>query len=323
MIFSNAVSRPMALSKIGEFFSGGGSRGGPPPAPKAGDTPSSKGGSNSSLSSAPDSPKPPESFDQRYVDSQVNDAGKPGHVAGTRQPGDSPDADAANSPEIKQYREEQQKKWQQKKDAEARDKLFGQPAPGRVDGNDVEPFSSDKLSSESASLTSSAKARAEKAAPARNTSLLRTAAIALPFSALGLIIAGTVNAVLKPFLDPTASSGITKEDIRNNQIVEQSQKDVFTAANALNDLKGDARVAPGLDWALKSNDERMDTLEDMMDIVEREMGVEAEKLGIPVTFASTGASTDDVESRAKAINSRLAVITMLFRSVRAKLDATP
>jgi hypothetical protein len=320
MIFSNATSRAMTFSKIGEFFSSGWSRNTPPPpVPKGADVPSSRGGSNSSSSSAPDSPKTTESFDQGYINTQVHGTNTPGYVTGTRPPGDS--ADAGNV-DLKRYQEAQQKKWQAQKDADARDKLFGQPTPGRVDGKEVEPFSSEKLSEESASLSSSAKAKSEKAAPARNSTLLRTAAIALPFSALGLTVAGTVNSVLKPYLDPSASSGLTKQDLKDNQIVEQSQKDVFTAANALNDLKGDARVAPGLNWALKDNAERMDTLEDMMDIVEEEMGNEAKKLGIDFTPASTGAPKDDIESRAKAINSRLAVITALFRSVRAKLDAT-
>ncbi|WP_124526367.1 hypothetical protein [Pseudomonas sp. KBW05] len=322
MVFSAATSRSVAFSKIGEFFGGGINRGGTPSAPRDVSAPSSRGGSGSSSSSGSSSPKSPESFDQKYVDSQVHPAGGSGHTTGTKQPGDSTDVDTAGNPDLKKYQKEQQKKWQATKDAEARDKLFGQPTPGRVDGKEVESFSSGTLSDEAASLTSSAKARAEKAAPARNTSLLRTAAIALPFSALGLIVAGTANTLLKPLLDPSASSGLTKEELKEYQIVEQSQKDVFAASNAMNALKGDAPVEPGLNWVLKSNDERMDTLEDMMKIIETGMKAEAEKLNIPFTLASTGAVGDDIESRAKAINSRLAVMTALFSSVRARLDAT-
>ncbi|MGY4639955.1 hypothetical protein ACVWVP_003903 [Pseudomonas sp. TE24901] len=321
MMFLHATSRSMAFSRIGEFFSGAWNRNSPPSVPKDVSAPHTRGGQSSSSSSGYGSQKSAESFDQKYVDSQVNGANGAGHTTGTRQPGDSTNTDAPGSDGLKKYQEAQQKKWQAQKDAEARDRLFGQPTPGRVDGKDVEPFSSEKLSDEATSLSSSVKSKVDKAAPVRNSSLLRTAAIALPFSALGLIIAGTVNAVLKPYVDASASSGLTKQDVKDNQIVEQSQKDVFTAANALNDLKRNAKVAPGLDWALKSNDERMDTLEDMMDIIERDMGGEAKNLGIPFTLASTGAPRDDIESRAKAINSRLAVITTLFRSVGAKLDA--
>lgn len=322
MMFSTATSHSVAFSKIGEFFSGGVNRGGTPSVPRGIDAPSSRGGSGSSSSSGSNSPKSPESFDQKYVDSQVRPAHGSGHTTGTKQPGDSTDVDTTGNPDLKNYQAEQQKKWQAQKDAEARDKLFGQPTQGRVDGKEVEPFSSEKLSDEATSLTSSAKAKADKAAPARNTTLFRTAVIALPFSALGLTVAGTANTLLKPLLDPSASSGLTKQDLKEYQIVEQSQKDVFAAANAMNALKGDAPVEPGLNWALKSNDERMDTLEDMMKIVEKGMKAEAEKLDIPFTLASTGAVGDDIESRAKAINSRLAVMTALFRSVRAKLDAT-
>ena len=318
MMFSNSIARPLVFSKVGDFFSGGFTRTAEVPsgstrivdAPKVGDAPSGR--------PAPEH----QGFNQGHVDSKVEGFEAPGHMSGTRQPGDAPDANNPQSPQLDSYKVEQQKKWQAQQDAKSRDKLFAQEQPGRVDGKEVEPFSSKALSDESASLSAAAKAKVEKAAPARNGTLVRTAAIAAPFSFLALATAGTVNAFVKKAIDgPESTDGLTKQDAQNARIVEQSQKDVFTAANALNDLKGDAHIAPDLSWATKDDDARMDALEEIVDIVEKQLTIEAKKLGIPFSAASTGPQKEDIEGRALAIESRLAAITALFRSISSKLKA--
>lgn len=215
------------------------------------------------------------------------------------------------------------KDMQIKKDAQARDKLFGSSKSGKVDGKEVEPFSSRRLSEDSSSLGTADAAKKKKADPARNSTLLRTAVIAAPFSALGLVTAGTVNAYVKTKIDPTpTATGVTEQHVKNGRLVDQTQKDVFVAANALNDLRGDAQVAPDLKWAMKSDEERMDTLEDMTDYIEEQVGLEAQKLGIQFSAAATGAPGDDMESRAVAINSRLAFVSGLFRGMTSKLTVS-
>lgn len=318
MIFSNAIARPLVFSKIGDFFSGGFTRTPEIPsgstrtvdAPKVGDAPSGR--------PAPEH----KGFDQAHVDSKVEGFEAPGHTSGTRQPGDTPDANNPQSPQLDSYKAEQQKKWQSQQDAKSRDKLFAQEQPGRVDGKEVEPFSSKALSDEAASLSDAVKAKPEKAAPARNGSLLRGAVIGVPFASLTFVAGGTANTLIKNAIDgPASTDGLTKQDIKNARIVEQSQKDVFTAANALNDLQGNAHIAPNLSWATKDDDARMDFLEEIVDIVEGQLTVEAKKLGIPFSAASTGPQKDDIEGRALAIESRLAAVTALFRNISSKLTA--
>lgn len=215
------------------------------------------------------------------------------------------------------------KERQVKKDAQARDKLFGSSKPGKVDGKEVEPFSSRSLSEDSSFLVAADAAKKKKADPARNSTLLRTAVIAAPFSALGLVVAGTVNAYVKTKIDPApTATGVTEQHIKNGRIVDQTEKDVFVAANALNDLRGDAQVAPDLKWAMKSDEERMDTLEEMTDYIEEQIGLEAQKLGVQFSAPATGAPGDDIERRAVAINSRLAFINGLFRSMTSKLTVS-
>jgi hypothetical protein len=237
-----------------------------------------------------------------------------GHLSGSKGPGDAPHA--PDTPELAEYKAKQQKEWQASQDAKARDKLFEQPTQGQVDGKGVEPFSAKRLEEESASV----KAAVEKAAPARNGTLLRAAVIAAPFSVLGLVVAGTVNAFLKPIIDPPASGNVTKQDFQDTRVVEAVQKSVATAVNAWSDTKGLAHPAPSeLSWALKSNEERMDVLEEMMDILEKNLAIDAKAMGIDVSFASTGEPKDDIASRALAINSRLAVITELFAKMKDKI----
>lgn len=318
MIFSNSIARPLVFSKIGDLFSGGFTRPRELPsgsirgfdAPKVGDTPSGK--------PAPEH----QGFDQGYVDAKVKGFDAQGHASGTRQPGDALDGNNPQSSKLDSYKTEQQKKWQAAQDAKSRDKLFAQEQPGRVDGIEVESFSSKALSDEAAALSDAVKAKADKAAPARNSSLVRTAAIGAPFSVLALAVAGTINAYVKKAIDgPASTDGLTKQDIKSAQIVEQSQKDVSTAANTLNDLQGYAHVAPDLSWATKDDDARMDLLEETVDIVEQQLTIEAKKSGIPFSVASTGPQRDDIEGRALAIESRLAVITALFGSMSSKLRA--
>lgn len=313
MMFSNMLMRPLVFSKVSDLFSGWGRGVEAPPVTKnievskLGDGPSSSkvGGGGGHL-------------DQKFIDSKIESVDGSGQVTGKAQAGE---ANASEPAGMAEYKKAQQKKWQAQKDADARYKLFGQPTPGRVGGEEVEPFSSKRLASESESLTASAKAKAEKAAPARTSTLVRTAAIAAPFSLLALTAAGAANAFVNKALN---ADNFTKTDYRDAQIVEQSQKDVVTAANAWSDLKGHAHVAPELSWAMKDSNERMDVLEDLVGILEQRLAIDAKEQGIQVSFATTGAPQDDVKSRAKAINSRLAMITALFRSLSSKLksDAT-
>ena len=305
-------------SRVGGFLDSvmGGARGSTPiptrslDAPKVGDTPgSSKSGSLD------------RTLDQAFVDSKVGSFEGPGHSVGTRLPGEASQGSIYQSPAMVEYKAKQQKEWQARKDAEARDKLFGQPTAGRVDGQEVEPFSAAKLEKNADELV---KAK-ETALPPTTKTLLKTAAIttaiSAPFSTMGLFIAGTANEALKPIINPPPANA-TVQSVEEGRIVDHIQSSVFKIVNTLGELRNEEPVPISVKWLMLDNDTRLDALGAMLDFAEGEFAKEARKHNIPFQPAFTGADEDDIKPRAIAMETRMAVLSALMGSLKSKIAGT-
>lgn len=305
-------------SRVGGFLDSvmGGARGSTPiptrtlDAPKVGDTPgSSKSGSLD------------RTLDQAFVDSKVGSFEGPGHSVGTRLPGEASQGSIYQSPAMVEYKAKQQKEWQARKDAEARDKLFGQPTAGRVDGQEVEPFSAAKLEKNADELV---KAK-ETALPPTTKTLLKTAAIttaiSAPFSTMGLFIAGSANEALKPIINPPPVYAST-QSVEEGRIVDHIQSSVFKIVNTLGELRNEEPVPISVKWLMLDNDTRLDALGAMLDFAEGEFAKEARKHNIQFQPAFTGADEDDIKPRAIAMETRMAALSALMGSLKSKIAGT-
>lgn len=315
MMFSNAAARPVVFSKIGEFFSGGFTRTETPSSIKVGEAPKVEG---------PGGSKPADGsnndFDQGFVDKKVGFDG-PGQATGHRQTGNAPDTEAPVTPEVAQYREANRKKWQAQKDAGSRDKLFAQPTAGRVDGKEVEPFSQSKLEESAQAVVNAKAAKADRALPLERRNIVKvaaiTAAITVPLTVAGTFAANVLLEFLKPKINP-AQKPATEQHVIESRLVDESQRGVFLLANTLGSLRTEYGVTPSIEWLAKTNEERMDYLDEILDFLEVEFAKEAEKLKIKVEAPKPGAQEDDIKSRAIGMESRMAYITELMKAITAK-----
>lgn len=312
MIFSNAVVRQVVSSKVGDFISGGWTRSAPP-GPVRVDAPRVDAPSVNKL------PETESKFDQRLIDEKVSGFDAPGHTTGQRQPGDSPDINTPDTPEMAQYKEKQRQQWQAQKDAGARDKLFSQPTTGRVDGKEVDSFSQSALEKNSSELVT-AKANRALVPERRNIakSAAITAAITVPLTVAGTFGANIALESIKPKINPV-SAPATEQTVMEGRLVDNAQKNVFLLANTLADLRSEPHVQPSVEWLSKTHEERMDYLEEMLDYLELEFAKEAKALGIQFQPASSGAQSDDIKSRATGLESRMAAITTLMGIMKAKI----
>lgn len=314
MMFSNAAARPVVFSKIGEFFSGGFTRTETPSSIKVGEAPKVEG---------PGGSKPADSsnndFDQGFVDKKVGFDG-PGQATGHRQTGDAPDTEAPVTPEVAQHREANRKKWQAQKDAGARDKLFDQPTAGRVDGKEVEPFSQSKLEESAEAVLNSKVAKADRALPLERRNIAKvaviTAAITVPLTVVGTFAANVALEFLKPKINP-AQKPATEQHVMESRLADECQRRVFLLANTLGSLRSEKGVEPSIEWLAKTNDERMDYLDEMLDHLEGEFEKEAKPLGIEVEAPTLGAQKEDIKSRAIGMESRMAYVTKLMNAITA------
>lgn len=311
MIFLNSVMQPVALSKFGDFFSGGWTRVvDVPPPPRAVEV------SRVTGESGVHSGRGADASGHTPVDSRVNGFDTPGHASGTRAPGEAGEIGGAESPALNAYREAQQKKWQLEKDAQARDKLFDQPRAGRVDGKEVESFSASALEESAEALV-----KAERANPMRRKDIFKTAAITAGITVALTLVAtvgsGTINELLKPYLNPQPVAA-TEQGVMDGQLVGQAMQRVFLLANTLADLRSEPHVGPSVAWMANTHDERMDHLEEMLGYIEVEFAKEAVKSGIPFQMASTGKQEDDIKSRATAMELKMAALTALMGAMKAK-----
>jgi len=317
MMFSNSISRPLAFSKIGDLFSSGFTRvdisGVPSGSTRVIDGPKLEGGSGSKPGAGN------QAYDQHLVDAHVNGFSAPGHASGTRTPGESPDT--PDTPEMADYHAKHQKEWQVQKDAGMRDKLFAQPTPGRVEGQEVEPFSARGLEENAAELVQASSAKADRALPLQRKDIAKvasiTAVVTVPLSTVGVVASGAILEVVKPLISSTKTAA-TEQSVQDGRLVDHSQKSVFLLANTLADLRSEPHVQPGLEWVAKTNEERMDYLEEMLDYIEPAFANEAQKLGISFQAASTGAEKDDIKSRALGLESRMAALTALMGAMKVK-----
>lgn len=107
--------------------------------------------------------------------------------------------------------------------------------------------------------------------------------------------------------------------IRDARIVDRVQEDVFSAHNALNQLHGEPKLVVPFEWSLKSNDERMISLESIVIDMEKECRDLAKQYGIETSFTPTRNDDTSIEGRSKAIEARLAVITALNKELAGKI----
>ncbi|RMP61569.1 hypothetical protein ALQ18_04456 [Pseudomonas marginalis pv. marginalis] len=103
-----------------------------------------------------------------------------------------------------------------------------------------------------------------------------------------------------------------------SRLVDNAQKNVFLLTNTLADLRSEEHVAPSVEWLAKTNDERMDYLDEMLDYLEPEFAKEAGALGIRTQAPSTGAQEDDIKSRATGVESRMAYLNELMGAMKDK-----
>jgi hypothetical protein len=316
MMFSNAAARPVVFSKIGEFFSGGFTRTETPGSIRTGEAPKVE---------VPGGSKPADgsnnNFDQGFVDKKVGFDG-PGQATGHRQTGDAPDTEAPVTPEVAQHREANRKKWQAQKDADARDKLFDQPTAGRVDGKEVEPFSQSNLEESAEAVVKAKAAKADRALPLEMRNIAKvagiTAAITVPLTVAGTLAANVAIEFLKPIINPPKTPA-TEQHVMESRLVDDAQKGVFLLANTLGGLRSEEGVKPSVEWLAKTNEERMDYLDEMLDFLEVEFAKEAKALNVKVEDPTPGAQEDDIKSRAIGMESRMAYITGLMNAIKAKL----
>ncbi|WP_143505265.1 hypothetical protein [Pseudomonas sp. ICMP 460] len=261
------------------------------------------------------------SFDQGFVDKKVSGFEGQGHVSGQRQPGDTPDAEAPAAPELAQFRKANGAKWQAQKDAGARDRLFAQPTAGRVDGQEVGAFSERALAENATALVAAKTAKVDRALPLERRNILKVAAITAAITApltVGLTLAANVGLeYLKPLINPPKTPA-TEEHVKESLLVDNAQRSVFVLANTLADLRSEPHVSPSVEWLAKTNDERMDYLDEMLDYLEPEFAKEAGALGIQTQAPSTGAQEDDIKSRATGVESRMAYLNELMGAMKDK-----
>lgn len=257
------------------------------------------------------------SIDQKPVNSQVSGFDKPGHVSGTRPPGSLPGSGTHQTTEMLEYAEKHRKQWQAHKDAQTRDKLFGQTTTGRVNGQEVAPYSSATLEKNAGELI---KAK-ETALPPSNTTLLKTAAITTligaPVTALFTVVSGSVNEALKPIINP-ATPNATAQDLEEGRLVDHVQKSVFLLVNTVASLRNEAHIEPNLKWIMQSNDERLDSLDEMLKYAETQLHKEASAREITFQRASTGEDKDDIKDRVIDMETRMATLSALLLAMQAK-----
>ncbi|UOB23487.1 hypothetical protein MRY17_22745 [Pseudomonas orientalis] len=301
--------RTITCSKIGEVIGGllrGASRESMP-SPTRVDAPNLAGTTRGGVETGH------QKFDQGFVDAKVNGFDGPGHASGTRQAGDAASG-AGQTPEMAAYVEKQRKAWQASRDAHIRDQLFGQPSSGRVNQQDVEPFSARTLEENAKTAVKAI----ETALPPTNRTLLKTAAIttaiSVPVTSIGMVVVGSVNEALKPLINP-APAPVTPESIEEGRLVEYAQNATFLLVNTLSKLRGEQPVGPNLQWVMQTRDERLDSLEAMIGYVERELGKEAKVRKIDFQPASTGPEKDDIKARVIDLESRMAALSALLGAI--------
>lgn len=302
--------RTIKCSKIGEVIGGllrGGSRENLP-SPTRVDAPSIASTTRGSVNTGH------QRFDQGFVDAKVSGFDGPGHASGTRPPGDVANAGTGQTPEMAAYVEKQRKAWQAARDAKIRDQLFSQPSPGRVNGQDVEPFSARTLEE---NAKAAVKAKETALAPS-NTTLLKTAAIttaiSVPVTSIGMVVVGSSNEALKPLINPVPAP-VTQESIEEGRLVDHVQNATFLLVNTLSKLRGEQPVGPDLKWILQTREGRLDSLEAMVGYVERELGKEARNRKIDFQPASTGPEKDDIKERVIDLESRMAALSALLGTI--------
>lgn len=191
-----------------------------------------------------------------------------------------------------------------------------------VNGKAVDEFSSDDLGKAGDALDKAVIDSDVNVAPVQYK--LSDTKKALITAGTVAIISGVsttvVEGIKKAFMDKPAD--IFNKGLTEAKIVDQLQGDVFKAANILKRFKEEKEVQPDFQWALKSTEERMTSLESITIALEKDFGKLAGHYGIPFTFSASRSEDPDIEVRGKVIESKLAVITSLANEVALKIKAT-
>jgi hypothetical protein len=320
MMFLNSVARPVVFGIIGDIGSiilppkppkppkvdvpGGGKVDGPKP----GDVSTPKSGDGGKTD-----------YDQTYIDKQVGKFEGEGQVLGQKEPGSAPTTETTLTPEQVEYRDAQQKKWQAEQDAKKRDQLFAQPTSGHIDGKTPEPFSQSGLEE---SVETVLKAGKEgRALPLQIRNMVKTALINAPITALFAAPATLASSVayeyLKPKINPPATPA-TEQHVMESQLVENAQRNVFMLMNTYAALGSQKGIEPSVEWLSKTNDERMDYLDEMLNFLEVEFAKLAGKDGPESQPPKLGAQADDIKGRAIGMQTRIAYLKGLLDVIKSK-----
>ncbi|MFL1502896.1 hypothetical protein ACI77N_17180 [Pseudomonas sp. S191] len=207
-----------------------------------------------------------------------------------------------------------------------------------VNGKAISPFSSDTLKKakkefEEATATPDAN-KAEKTAsedvkadadesvtPEKKLSDTKKLIIVLGVqSAVTTAVAAITKTIEKHLGDDISAK--FKTTLADTKIIDQLQIDVFDAVNILAGLqKGGKEMKPDFQWALKSDAERMTSLESITIHLERGFVEMAKKVGVDFSWGDSRIEEPSVEGRAKNIEGRLAVMADLTAEVTRKLNA--
>lgn len=135
----------------------------------------------------------------------------------------------------------------------------------------------------------------------------KKAVIALAITGLGGAVVTAIVELIKKYVPDDAAAKI-KTTLADTKIVDQLQNDVFETANLMAILVGSKEIKTDLEWAKKSDEQRMTSLESIVLELEKGFGKLAKEFDIPVTFALSRSEDTSIEGRAKNIGDRLAVI---------------
>ncbi|KAF2409709.1 hypothetical protein ACMSI6_08535 [Pseudomonas antarctica] len=140
---------------------------------------------------------------------------------------------------------------------------------------------------------------------------------------IGAVVTPAVTAIAKIIEKHLGENVVTKfqTSLAETKIIDQLQKDVFDTVNILTRLTKGKAPEPDYQWALKSDAERMTSLESITLQLESGFGMLAAKFEIPFSFGVSRIEEPDVEGRAKIIEARLAAMIAITQAVTLKLNA--
>lgn len=139
----------------------------------------------------------------------------------------------------------------------------------------------------------------------------------------GAVVTPVVTAISKLIEKHLGDNPVTlfKTSLAETKIVDKIQEDVFSSANMLVKLTNVPEVKADFQWALKSTEERMTSLESIVIETEKGFGLLAKEYGVNVDFKQSRIEDPDIEVRAKVVENKLAVIAAVSHEIALKMEA--